>query len=98
MTPQLARDALEEAEPLMENATPDALAAALATRAWIALRLGERARALVDAEAAAELLGRSADPALEARVLNTLGLAVGMVRSVVKGGDPRPRGRAVDRG
>ncbi len=85
--PQLARDTLEEAEPLMENATPDALAAALATRAWIALRLGEASRALADAEAAAELLRTDSDPALEARVLNTLGLAVGMVRSVAEGKD-----------
>ena len=84
---ELARDALEEAEPLMENAAPAALADALATRAWIALRFGEASRALADAEAAAELLTADGDSALEARVLNTLGLAVGIVRSPPEGKD-----------
>jgi DNA-binding CsgD family transcriptional regulator len=81
----LAREVLDEAEPLMESAAPVTLAAALAARAWIELRLGEGDSALADAQTAAELLPADSDRALEARVLNTLGLAVGMLRSVPEG-------------
>ncbi len=80
-----ARDALEEAEPLIEQAHGGALADVLATRAWVLLRTGEATRALADAELAAELVEAEGDPALEARVLNALGVAVGIARSAVEG-------------
>ncbi len=80
-----ARDALEEAAPLIEHAKGPALADALATRAWFSLRTGERTLALADAEIAADLARASDDARLEARVLNSLGLAVGMNRSAVEG-------------
>ena len=80
-----ARGALEEAEPLLDDADEAALASLLATRAWVSLRLGETSRSLADAEAAAALIGRGADPALQARVLNPLGLAVGVARSAAEG-------------
>ena len=81
----LARDALEEAEPLIEQADGVTLADALATRAWLSLRSGESARALADAERAAELAHDSDDAALQATVLNALGLAIGMARSAAEG-------------
>jgi DNA-binding CsgD family transcriptional regulator len=81
----LAREVLEEAEPLMERAAPVTLAAALAARAWVELRLGEGESALADAEAAAKRMPADGDGALETRVLNTLGLAVGMLRSASEG-------------
>jgi len=82
---ETARDALAEAEPFIALAEPAVLADVLATRAWISLRLGEASRGLVDAEAAAALVQAGDHPALEARVLNALGLAVGMARSAVEG-------------
>ena len=80
-----ARDALEEAEPLIEQAHGGALADVLATRAWVLLQTGEATRALADAELAAELIEAEGDPALKVRVLNALGLAVGITRSPVEG-------------
>jgi DNA-binding CsgD family transcriptional regulator len=82
---ETAHDALAEAEPLMEHADRAVLADALATRAWVSLRLGEVGRGAADAEAAAALLHADDDPALEAQVLNTLGLAIGMARSATEG-------------
>jgi len=85
---ETARDALAEAEPLIVDAAPAERAELLAARAWASLRSGEVASALEDAEAAARLL-RPGDPAaLQARVLNSLGLVVGIARS-------GPEGRAV---
>ena len=81
----LARDALEEAAPLIEQADGVALADALATRAWLSLRSGEPARALTDAEHAAELADNSDDAALQATILNALGMAIGMARSAAEG-------------
>jgi DNA-binding CsgD family transcriptional regulator len=80
-----ATDALDEAEPLLDDADDEVLAAVLATRSWILLRSGEASRGLVDAEAAAALVPEGSDAALEAQVLNCLGLAVGMSRSAVEG-------------
>ena len=80
-----ARDALEEAEPLIEHADGDALADALATRAWLSLRSGDPTRALTDAEHAAELTHDSPDAALQATILNPLGLAIGMARDAAEG-------------
>lgn len=80
-----ARDAVREAEPLIEEAEGATRAEALATRAWVSLRTGESTRALADAELAAELAQGIHDVGLEARVLNSLGLAVGMSRSAVEG-------------
>ena len=95
-----ARDALREAEPLVEGADSRSRAELLATRAWLALRLGEARRALEDSEAAADLVPEGAEPGLEARVLNSLGLAVAMVRAAPEGagiletrGCPGNRGR-----
>ena len=81
----VARDALDEAEPLIEQADGVALADALATRAWLSLRSGEPARALADAERAAELTQDSDDDALHATVLNPLGLAIGIARNAAEG-------------
>ena len=80
-----ARDALEEAAPLLERCDGAALAQALVARAWFSLRVGEPARALADAERAAELAQSADDATLEASVLNPLGLAVGMARSATEG-------------
>ena len=81
----LARDALEEAEPLIQQADGVTLADALATRAWLSLRSGEPTRALADAERAAELAQDSDDAALQATILNTLGMAIGMARNAAEG-------------
>ncbi len=89
-----AQDALREAEPLIEGADSASRAQLLATRAWVSLRLGESRRALEDSEAAAELAREVAEPALEARVLNSLGLAVGMVRAPSEGADILERAAA----
>ena len=78
-------EVVEEAEPLLTEAKGTALAEALATRSWIAMRFGEVGRALADAEQAAGLVGRGSDAAVEGRVLNSLGLAVGMSRSAAEG-------------
>ena len=80
-----ATDALDEAEPLLDSADDGVVAAVVATRSWILLRSGEASRGLVDAEAAAALVPAGSDAALEAQVLNCLGLAVGMARSAVEG-------------
>ena len=80
-----AQNVLDEAEPLLEGADDAVLAAVLATRSWVAMRSGEPRRALVDAEAAAALVPEGSDPALEAQVLNCLGLAVGVVRGTAEG-------------
>ena len=80
-----ARDALAEASPLIEQADGAVLAEALATRAWLSLPIGDPAQALADAEAAGDLVPDTADPALHVRVLNSLGLAIGMSRSAVEG-------------
>jgi DNA-binding CsgD family transcriptional regulator len=80
-----ARDALDEAGPLLDDADDRVLAALLATRSWVMMRLGEAGRGLVDAEAAAALVPAGSDAALEAQVLNCLGLAVGMGRSAAEG-------------
>jgi DNA-binding CsgD family transcriptional regulator len=81
-----AREAMAEAEQLIEEADGVVLADALTTRAWLSLRSGEAARALVDAARAAEL-ARGGDAGLEAKVLNALGMAVGMTRSAREGMD-----------
>ena len=80
-----AQNVLDEAEPLLEGADDAVLAAVLATRSWVAMRSGEPRRALVDAEAAAALVPEGSDPALEAQVLNCLGLAVGVGRGTAEG-------------
>jgi DNA-binding CsgD family transcriptional regulator len=82
---EAARDALAEAEQLVEHARGPAKAEALAARAWMLLRNGEPSRALAEAEAAATSAGNGHDPALKARVLNPLGLIVGMTRSAADG-------------
>jgi DNA-binding CsgD family transcriptional regulator len=80
-----ARDALQEAEPLLERAHDGPLAEALAARAWLSLRTGEIVPALAAAERAEELTRAGDDAELRANVLNVLGLATGMVRSAVDG-------------
>ncbi len=80
-----ARDALAEAGPLIDSAEGPARAEALAARAWLLLRSGEPTRALGDAEAAARFLGEDAGSELRARVLNPLGLILGMTRDPVDG-------------
>ena len=80
-----ARDALAEAEPLLEGISSDVRAEALAANAWLLLRGGEPTRALAAAEAADALTEGSLDSALRARVLNPLGLIVGMARGAVQG-------------
>jgi DNA-binding CsgD family transcriptional regulator/tetratricopeptide (TPR) repeat protein len=80
-----AREVLAEAEPLMAHAEPRVVADVLTARAWVSLRLGNVTEALPDAEAAAELVHDGDDPAQQARVLNSLGLAVGMGRSAAEG-------------
>ena len=82
---ETARDALEEAKPLIQQADGDTLADALATRAWLSLRSGQPTRALTDAEHAAELADNSDDAALQATILNALGMAIGMARSAAEG-------------
>lgn len=89
-----AQDALREAEPLIEVADTASRAELLATRAWVSLRLGEARRALEDSEAAAELVQEGAEPALEAKVLNSLGLAIGMVHGGPQGAEILERAAA----
>jgi DNA-binding CsgD family transcriptional regulator len=80
-----ADDALAEAEPLLEQVGTEVRAEAMAANAWLLLRGGEPTRALARAEAAASLTEGSKDSALRARVLNQLGLIVGMTRSATQG-------------
>ena len=80
-----AREVLQEAEPLIEGARGVALAEALTARTWLSLRTGEVTRAVLDAGRAAEIARSADDAALEANVLNALGLAVGMARSATEG-------------
>jgi DNA-binding CsgD family transcriptional regulator len=80
-----AREALTEAEPLIERAEGSALAEALAARAWLALGEGQVEAALADAEHAANLAPVAVDSALRARVFNVYGLAAGMARSAREG-------------
>jgi DNA-binding CsgD family transcriptional regulator len=82
---QTAGDALAEAAPLIESTDGPAQAEALAARAWMLLRSGEPTRALADAQAAARLADDDHDPQLKARVLNPLGLILGMTRSAAQG-------------
>ena len=78
------REALQEAEDLIQRATGAVLAEALTTRAWLLLRTGESAPAVIDAERAVEL-ARGGDAELEASALSALGLAVTQARSATKG-------------
>ena len=80
-----AREVLAEAKPLIAKAEGTGLAEALATRAWLLLRTGEPTQAVADAAAAAELVRGAHDVVIEARVLSSLGLAVGMARSATEG-------------
>ena len=80
-----ARRALSDAEPLIPQADGPVLAEALAVRAFVRIRQDDRARALPDAEQAAQLAEATDDPALLARALNTLGIVVGVARSVRQG-------------
>jgi DNA-binding CsgD family transcriptional regulator len=82
---EAATDALDEAEPLLEGVDGAARAETLAARAWLLLRRGQPSQALPAAEAAALIAEGEGDPALRARVLNVLGLAVGMTRSAPDG-------------
>jgi DNA-binding CsgD family transcriptional regulator len=95
---ETARDALAEAEPLIGHAQGAVLADVLAMRAWISLRLGDVDDAVSDAEAAAALVQDGEDAALEARVLNSLGLTVGIARNAKEGGAvlERAAARAID--
>jgi len=74
-----AREALNEAEPLIAQADGPALAEALAVRAYVRYRQGDSAGALPDAERAAQLAEASGDPTLLALALVTLGPIVGRV-------------------
>jgi DNA-binding CsgD family transcriptional regulator len=80
-----AKEVLEEAEPLMAEAEGAPLAEALVARAWLLLRAGEPTQAVSAAETATALAHEIGDIALETRVLNALGLAVGMARSAKEG-------------
>ena len=80
-----ARDALGEAAPLIDSTDGPARAETLAARAWLLLRSGEPTRALADAEKAARLADDDNDSQLRARVLNPLGLILGMTRNAVEG-------------
>jgi DNA-binding CsgD family transcriptional regulator len=80
-----AKEVLEEAEPLMAEAEGAPLAEALIARAWLLLRAGEPTQAVTTAEAAAELAHEIGDVALQTRVLNALGLAIGMARNAKAG-------------
>jgi predicted ATPase len=95
-----ARDALTEAEALLEQAADAPLARLLAARAWLSLRSRDPARALVDAEHAAALVHGDEDTGLEVWVLNSLGLAVGIARSAegVAGWVVEPSGLSGARG
>jgi DNA-binding CsgD family transcriptional regulator/DNA-binding transcriptional ArsR family regulator len=82
---QDAREALEEAQPLIDEAGGVSLAEALAARAMVSQQGADSGRALIDAERAAELARVSGDSALEANALVSLGLAVGLTRSLSEG-------------
>jgi DNA-binding CsgD family transcriptional regulator len=82
---EAAHDALAEAAPLIDRTRGPGQAEALAARAWMQLRSGAPTRALADAEAAARLAQDTHDSRLQARVLNPLGLIVGMTRSATEG-------------
>ena len=80
-----ARQVLSEAEPLIAQADGPVLAEALAVRAFVRIRADDGVGALADADRAAQLAEASDDPALLARALNTLGIVVGVARSVREG-------------
>ncbi len=76
-----ARDALDEAEPLIAGAREVQLAEALTVRAFVHEESGASASALADARRAAELSRAAGEPQLEVGALNALGLATGMRRT-----------------
>ena len=80
-----ARDALTEAAAMLEEGDAASVARVLAARAWLSLRTGDPPSALVDAERASMLIRGGEDPELEAWVLNSLGMAVGIVRDPAAG-------------
>ena len=84
---EAARDALREAGPLLGVVEGAARADGLAARAWMLLRNGEPTEALSDAEAAGLIARDIDDDGLKARVLNPLGLILGMTRSAAQGAD-----------
>jgi DNA-binding NarL/FixJ family response regulator len=80
-----AREALDEAGPLIALAGGVLIAEALAVRASVRILAGEPGRALADAERAAEIAAETADRSVQATTLNVLGLAVGQSGDVSAG-------------
>jgi DNA-binding CsgD family transcriptional regulator len=80
-----AGDAIAEAEKLMDRSDGVPLAYALLARAWFSLRKSDPARAVMDAERAAQCVGDADDPTLQVGLLNALGLAIGMDHSAEEG-------------
>ena len=80
-----ARGALSEAEVILDQGDNASVIRVLAARAWLSLRSGDPPRALADAERASLLVRGGENPELEAWLLNSLGMAVGIVRSPKEG-------------
>jgi DNA-binding CsgD family transcriptional regulator len=78
-------DALDEAEPLIADATGEVLAHALAARAIVRQQRGASSDALADAKCAAVLARTAGNIGLEANALVSLGLAVGIAEDPVRG-------------
>jgi len=77
---EAALQALAEAEPLAERSQGALLAEVELAQAFLLTMAGEARRALAHAERALEAAREAAQPLLELRALNRLGLAVGMAR------------------